>query len=100
MTDPKNPDKTSGDWEDIAVAIKYNFSSKGEAPKVIASGRGFLATRIMDLAREHKVPVVAEKPLAESLAQIPAGSEIPSELWEAMAEVLAHLYSLDGTINR
>ncbi len=86
--------------EDIAVAVKYNFGAKGEAPKVIASGRGYLASQIKQRARDHDVPVVEEKPLAESLAQVPVGSEIPAELWEAMAAVLAHLYSLDGRLNR
>ncbi|HNV68805.1 MAG TPA: EscU/YscU/HrcU family type III secretion system export apparatus switch protein [Candidatus Ozemobacteraceae bacterium] len=99
MSESKNHDQPFR-FEDIAVAVKYNFGAKGEAPTVIASGRGFLASRIKTLAQEHEVPVVAEKPLAESLAQVPVGSEIPAELWEAMAAVLAHLYSLDGSLNR
>ncbi|HOY67465.1 MAG TPA: EscU/YscU/HrcU family type III secretion system export apparatus switch protein [Candidatus Ozemobacteraceae bacterium] len=84
-------------YEEIAVAVKYQFGKTGEAPQVVASGRGFLARRIIDLAKEHDVPLHESPALADSLARVPVGVEIPSELWEAMAEVLAHVYALDGS---
>lgn len=86
-------------FEDIAVAIKYAFGADGEAPKVVASGRGFLAQRIIEKAQQNNVPVREERELAESLVKIPVGTEIPPELWETMAEVLAHLYKLDGSMS-
>jgi len=86
------------EWEDIAVAIKYVFGASGEAPKVIASGRGHLALRIIEIARNNNIPIEEEKELAEALAKVPVGLEIPPELWEAMAEVLAHIYTLDGEL--
>lgn len=86
--------------EDIAVAIKYNFGIKGEAPRVVASGRGRMAARIVEMAREHDIPMKEDENLAQSLAKVPVGVEIPPELWEAMAEVLAHIYQLDGNIKR
>jgi len=85
-------------WEDVAVAVRYKFGAGGEAPKVVASGRGLLAHRIIEEAKKHKIPLKKEKELAESLAQVPVGMEIPIELWEAMAEVLAHIYTLDGSM--
>ena len=85
-------------YEDVAVAIKYSFGRGGEIPKILASGRGMVAARILEIAKEHRIPDRRDVPLAESLAKVPVGSEIPPELWEAMAEVLAHLYLLDGKL--
>ncbi len=84
-------------FDDIAVAVKYQFGSAGEAPKVVASGRGRLAQRIVEIARENDVPMQESPALADSLAKVPVGIEIPAEMWEAMAEVLAHVYALDGS---
>ncbi|MFZ2960864.1 MAG: EscU/YscU/HrcU family type III secretion system export apparatus switch protein [Candidatus Ozemobacteraceae bacterium] len=83
-------------FDDVAVAVRYLFGAGGEAPRVVASGRGHLARRIMDIARENGVPVREDRVLSDALAQVPVGVEIPADLWEAMAEVLAHLYRLDG----
>ncbi len=87
-------------FDDIAVAIRYVFGSGGEAPKVIASGRGHIAARIIEEAKKHKIPLREEKELASALAKVPVGLEIPVELWEAMAEVLAHIYQLDGNVGK
>lgn len=84
-------------FDEIAVAVKYQFGVAGEAPKVVASGRGLLAKRIVELARENDVPLHESPALADSLAKVPVGVEIPAELWEAMAEVLAHVYAIDGS---
>jgi len=84
-------------FDDIAVAVKYQFGVAGEAPKVVASGRGRLAQRIVELARENDVPLRESPALADSLAKVPVGIEIPAEMWEAMAEVLAQVYALDGS---
>lgn len=82
-------------YDDVAVAIKYVFGEAGETPKIVASGRGWLAQQIVELAEKNKVPLRKEKVLAESLAKIPVGVEIPAELWNAMAEILAQIYLLD-----
>ncbi|MBI3039452.1 EscU/YscU/HrcU family type III secretion system export apparatus switch protein [bacterium] len=84
--------------EEIAVAIRYLFGEKGEAPRVVASGRGLLAKKIIEEAKKHNVPIEKEEQLARALAKIPVGLEIPPELWEVMAEVLAHIYRLDGSL--
>lgn len=82
-------------YEDVAVAIKYIFGAKGEVPKIVASGRGLIAKKIVDLANEAGVPLKENRALAESLAKVPVGVEIPDELWGAMAEILAQVYELD-----
>lgn len=82
-------------YDDVAVAIKYAFGGSGETPQIVASGRGILARQIVELAEKHKIPMKKEKALAESLAKIPVGVEIPAELWNAMAEILAQVYLLE-----
>ena len=72
----------------IAIALKYAVG-RG-APRVIAKGAGATAERIKDVAREHRVAVVEDKPLARTLYQIcEVDDEIPSELYVAVAQILA-----------
>lgn len=78
----------------FAVALKYD-REKMSAPVVVAKGAGYLALRIKEIAREADVPLFEDKPLARGLyrtAQI--GEEIPEDLYVAVAEVLAYIYSL------
>lgn len=77
-----------------AVALRYD-KRKG-APSVSASGSGLTAERILEIAREHDVPVHEDPLLTEALAQIPIGEEIPENLYIAVAEVLAFIYFLSG----
>lgn len=83
-------------FDEIAVAVKYAFGKEGEVPKVVASGRGLIAKKIIEIAKENDVPIRENAALADSLAKVPAGVEIPSELWGAMAEILAQIYRLNG----
>lgn len=76
----------------IAVALKFDLESM-EAPVVLAKGEGFVAKRIKDLARELEIDIVENKPLARALnASTEIGEEIPADLYQAVAEVLAFLY--------
>jgi flagellar biosynthetic protein FlhB len=78
----------------FAVAIKYD-DKVSSAPIVIAKGQDFLAQRIKETARENKVEIVENKPLARALYDaVNIGQEIPQELYQAVAEVLAFVYSL------
>lgn len=78
----------------LAVAIKYD-KDKGEAPIVIAKGADLLAKKIRETAREHHVEIVENKPLARMLYfNVEIGSEIPKELYQMVAEVLAYVYQL------
>ena len=80
----------------IAVAIKYD--EKGlSAPRVMASGKGKVAEKIREIAREHNIPIRENKPLARSLFKtVKVGEEIPEELFEAVAILLAEIYRMRG----
>ncbi|HHL39407.1 MAG TPA: flagellar biosynthesis protein FlhB [Deltaproteobacteria bacterium] len=78
----------------LAVALRYD-REKAEAPLVVAKGSGLVAERIKEIARSHDVPVVENKPLARALFKaVEIGSEIPFNLYKAVAEVLAYVYRL------
>lgn len=74
----------------VAVALGYRPGSD-LAPRVLASGRGPVAARILESALRHGIPVEQQGDLAQLLAQIPLGEEIPSDLYPAVAEVFAFL---------
>ena len=75
-----------------ASALKYE--GKG-APHVVATGRGLIAERIVAAAREAGVAVREDAALAEALAGLDLGREIPEDLYTAVAEALAWAYALD-----
>ena len=77
-----------------AIAIKYD-SSLSDAPLVLAKGKDLIAQRIKEKAKESKVPIVENRPLAQALyASVEIGGKVPTELYKAVAEVLAFVYSL------
>lgn len=77
----------------VAVALKYD-RTKMDAPQVVAKGARLLAERIKQIAREHGVPIVENKPLAQSLYKmVDVGQTIPETLYKAVAEVLAYVYT-------
>lgn len=77
-----------------AVALVYD-REKADAPTVAASGRGEVAERIVKAAEEAGVPIQSDPDLVEVLARVPLGDEIPVELYQAVAEILAFVYSLN-----
>lgn len=77
-----------------AVAMAYN-PDEGGAPRVVAKGSGITAEAIVSLANEHGVYVHQSPELVNLLMQVDLDSEIPPELYQAVAEILAWLYSLD-----
>ncbi len=78
----------------LALALRYDKKQE-PAPRVIAKGWGLQAERVMELAREHDIPLHQDDNLAESLARVELGAWIPEDLYEAVAEVLAFIYSMD-----
>ena len=79
----------------FAVALRYD-PAKGSAPLVVAKGADLMAARIRELARENDVPIVENPPLARAIfKQVEIGREIPGELYEAVAEVLAFVYQIN-----
>lgn len=77
-----------------AVALRYQPAEK-QAPAVSAAGRGWLAERIIALARENKVPVVEDSALARVLGSLVPGEEVPRELYEAVAAIYAFIIEAD-----
>jgi flagellar biosynthetic protein FlhB len=78
----------------LAVAIKYD-AEKSRAPVVLAKGEDYLAAKIKEAAKENGVEIVENKPLARMLyANVEIGEEIPPELYQAVAEVLAMVYNM------
>ena len=79
---------------DKAVAIKYD-NQKMAAPSVVAKGEGFIAQKIIERAIEADVPIVEDAALVSALISLELGEEIPAELYEVVARVLAWVYKLD-----
>jgi flagellar biosynthetic protein FlhB len=78
----------------IAIAIKYEQGSLS-APRLLAKGKGKVAEKIREIARENGVPIRENKPLARSLFKsVRIGEEIPEELFEAVAIILAEIYQM------
>ncbi len=81
-----------------AVAIRYD-TAIADAPFVVAKGADYLAQKIKEVAREHHIEIMENKPLARSLyANVEIGEQIPQELYVAVAEVLAAVYRAQGKI--
>ena len=78
---------------EIAVALHYDGDN---APRVTAKGKNKLAEQIVNLARQHGVPLEENAEMAAILAQIPVGDEIPENLYRAVAEVIAFAYLISG----
>lgn len=81
-----------------AVALKYD-PDQSPAPIVIAKGEDYLAKKIKEVAKENHIEIVENKPLARMLyANVEVGAQIPPELYQAVADVLAFVYNLKGKI--
>ncbi|TWI72393.1 flagellar biosynthesis protein [Desulfobotulus alkaliphilus] len=74
-----------------AVALRYKVLEDA-APKVMARGRGSIARRIMELAEEHGIPVKEDRDLVNLLEALDVGKEVPPELYQVVAELLAFVY--------
>lgn len=71
-----------------------------DAPKLTALGSGLVADNIIEKAKENNVPILEDQSLVELLAKLNINETIPSELYEAVAEVFAFIYKLDQTVER
>ena len=80
--------------DQIAVALHYDKNDG--APRVVAKGRGSLGAKIIEVAKEHEIPIEENEVLAGALSHIELGDEIPDELYKAVAEVLVFVLRLSG----
>ena len=75
----------------IAAALGYD-PSKTDAPKLMAKGQGDIADKIIELAKEHNIPIREDRALVAVLAKLDLDQEIPPELYHTIAELLAFVY--------
>lgn len=76
-----------------AVALKYPKGSS--APLVAASGKGFLAKKMLEIAEKEKIPVVQDKNLSEVLCVQEIGASVPPETWEVLSKIFAFVLKLE-----
>lgn len=79
----------------VKQAIALSYDTQEDAPKVIASGRGVLAEKIIEKAKEVDVPVHRDDKLADTLSRLEIGDMIPPELYEVVAEILVFVDAMD-----
>ena len=80
--------------DQIAIALHYD---KGDgAPRVVAKGKGSLGAKIIEVAKEHDIPIEENEVLAGALSRVELGDEIPAKLYKAVAEVLVFVLRLSG----
>ncbi len=77
-----------------AVALRYE-SQNDTAPRVVAKGAGPIAEKIIQAAKDHDIPLVSDPVAGELLNHVDLGMEIPSEFYQAVAEILAFIYRLN-----
>jgi len=78
-----------------AVALRYDRKID-DSPKVVAKGRGKVAQKIIELAQKHDIPIKDDPDLIEVLSSLELNEEIPSEIYVAVAELLAFVYSMNS----
>jgi flagellar biosynthesis protein len=82
-----------------AAALKYD-PEDGPVPRLIAQAKGELARRIVEIALENDIPIYSDEKLVEKLLELDYYSEIPPELYKAVAEVIVYVYQLGGFKNK
>ena len=79
----------------VAAAITYD-RQKDAAPRVTARGRGAIAEKIIELAKKHDVPIKSDPALVQVLSKLDIDEQIPVEVYKAVAEILAFVYSVNN----
>ena len=95
-TQPEKPSQRPARLRVVALRHDRERGRAAAAPSVVARGEGEVGRRILELARRHGVPVREDRDLLELLATCSLGDEIPTELFGAVAELLAYLYRLNS----
>lgn len=79
-----------------AVALEYNMERAEGAPRIVAVGQGRIAEKIIELAKDNGIPVYQEVEVVKKLVRLPLDSEIPPEMYQAVARVLGFIYNLEA----
>jgi flagellar biosynthesis protein len=79
----------------IRTAVAISYEPNDDAPRVIASGKGYLADKIIDKAKEADIPLHKDEKLADTLSKLEIGNLIPPELYEVVAEILVFVDNMD-----
>ncbi|RLB13315.1 MAG: flagellar biosynthesis protein FlhB, partial [Deltaproteobacteria bacterium] len=96
MEEVKTADVVITNPSHLSVALRYD-SMTMNAPKVVAKGADRIAFKIREVAKDHGIPLVENRSLAQNLYKsVDIGEEIPSSLYQAVAEILAYVYRLKG----
>ena len=85
--------KESSNRRKAAVALSYE--PEEEAPRIIASGKGYLADKMLEVAKEANVPIHADERLTNTLSKLEIGDYIPKELYEVVAEVMLFVDNME-----
>ena len=78
-----------------AAALRYE-PKQDRAPKLIAKGQGALAEKLIELARQHDIPIRQDKNLLQILSRLDLNEEIPAQVYQVVAEILAFIYRLSN----
>ena len=78
------------------VALKYDQNTQ-HAPQMVAKGSGHIGNKILEVAREHQIPLYQDPELARLLGQLELGDEIPEALYKAVAQVILFAWELNGS---
>jgi len=87
------PELKKDDIKKVA-ALKY-VPGEDSAPKIVAIGKGDIADKILEKAKENNVPIYKDETLAHTLSSFNIGDEVPPELYEVVAEILVFVSNLD-----
>ncbi len=83
------------DQKKVKQAIALEYNPEEDAPKVVATGKGIMAEKILEKAKEADVPIHQDDRLADTLSRLDIGDAIPPELYEVVAEILVFVDAMD-----
>lgn len=89
------PRQMSKEPEKLKTAVALAYNPEDAAPKILATGKGMVAEKIIEKAKEENVPFYKDNKLAETLSKLEIGDMIPPELYEVVAEILVFVDDMD-----
>lgn len=95
MKEPKNQSNNKTDKEKAKISVALKYEPNEQAPKILATGRGIIADKILEKAKESDVPVYEDSKLANTLSKLEIGDMIPPELYQVVAEILVFVDDMD-----